>query len=150
MYKISPLKCAPVCAPELSCSPAGMQPCGGQDEGDAQNLADPEVTLPCRQASGFTDIGHLRTLHCSWGNIPGQRKELNSHRRARGGNLSFTEKDLLVLVTHITQAGNITWHEEGNRFGLCCQENCALVQGRSQGRMAPMAQAMLRGNRVLG
>lgn len=93
------LKCAPVCAPELSCSPAGMQRCGGQDEGDAQNLADPEVTLTCSQASSFMDIAHLRTLHCSWGNIPGQRKELNSHKRARGGNLSLTEKDLLVLAT---------------------------------------------------
>ena len=135
MHKhLSPKVCAPVCAPELSCSPAGMQPCGGQGEGDVQNLADPEVTLPCSQASGFTDIGHLRTLHCSWGNIPGQRKELNSHKRARGGNLASQTKTCWSESPHITQASNITWREEGNRLGLCCQENHALLHGEVTGQ----------------
>ena len=68
-------------------------------EDDAQNLADLEVTLRCSQVSSFMNTDHLWTLHCSWGNIPGQRKELNSHKRAIGGNLSFAEKDLLVSLT---------------------------------------------------
>ena len=43
----------------------------------------------------------------------------------------------------------VTWHEKGNRLGLCCQESHVLTQA-SQGRMAPVAQVMLIGNHVLG